>query len=513
MKAVYFDGDNGEKIRIEEIPENLKEEADNRRQDLIDAASMFSDELLEAALEGEPTPEMIRAAVRQGTISRDLTPVFMGSAYKNKGVQPLLDAVTLYLPDPTEVENEAIDLDKDEMRYPVRSVPEEPLVALAFKLEEGRFGQLTYLRIYQGTLAKGASIFNSRTRKETRVGRLVRMHSDEMEEIKDAGPGDIVALFGVDCASGDTFTSGRLRVAMTSIHVPDAVIHLSLTAKDNKSETNIAKALARFTKEDPTFRAHVDHDSAETIISGMGELHLEVYVERMRREYNAEVEVGAPQVAFREAISRRAEFNYVHKKQTGGSGQYGRVAGYVEPLENGDFEFVNEVRGGRIPTEFIPAVEKGFRSVLKKGRLIGFPVTGLKVVLQDGASHSVDSSDTAFQAAARGAFAEVYQRAHPQILEPIMRVSIEGPAEFQGTFVKSIMQRRGLVAGTTESEGFARVDADVPLSEMFGFSTDLRSSTQGKAEFTMEFARYAPAPAEVSKDLIETYTKENKSTS
>ena len=511
MKAIYFDGDNGEKIRIEDIPENLKEEAANRRQDLIDAASMYSDELLEAALESEPTAEMIRAAVRKGTLSRDLTPVFMGSAYKNRGVQPLLDAVLQYLPDPTEVENEAIDLDRDEMRYPVRSVPEEPLVALAFKLEEGRFGQLTYLRIYQGTLKKGDSIFNSRTKKEIRVGRLVRMHSDEMEEITDAGPGDIVALFGVDCASGDTFTSGRLRVAMTSIHVPDAVIHLSLKAKDNKSEANIAKALARFTKEDPTFRAHVDHDSSETIISGMGELHLEVYVERMRREYGAEVEVGAPQVAYREAISRRAEFNYVHKKQTGGSGQYGRVAGYLEPLENGEFEFKNEVTGGRIPTEFIPAVEKGFRSVLKKGRLIGFPVTGLKVVLQDGASHSVDSSDTAFQAAARGAFGDVYHKAHPQIIEPIMRVSIEGPTEFQGAFVKSIMQRRGLVAGTTESEGFARVDADVPLAEMFGFSTDLRSSTQGKAEFTMEFARYAPAPAEVSKDLIEKYTKDSKS--
>jgi elongation factor G len=511
MRAIYFDGENGEKVRIEEIPENLKEEAANRRQDLIDAASMYSDELLEAALEGEPTAEMIRAAVRKGTLSRDLTPVFMGSAYKNRGVQPLLDAVIDYLPNPTEVENDAIDLDKDEMRYPVRSVPEEPLVALAFKLEEGRFGQLTYLRIYQGTLKKGDSIFNSRTTKEIRVGRLVRMHSDEMEEITDAGPGDIVALFGVDCASGDTFTSGRLRVAMTSIHVPDAVIHLSLKAKDNKSEANIAKALARFTKEDPTFRAHVDHDSAETIISGMGELHLEVYVERMRREYDAEVEVGAPQVAFREAISRRAEFNYVHKKQTGGSGQYGRVAGYVEPLENGEFEFKNEVTGGRIPTEFIPAVEKGFRSVLKKGRLIGFPVTGLKVVLRDGASHSVDSSDTAFQAAARGAFADIYHQARPQILEPIMRVSIEGPTEFQGVFVKSIMQRRGLVAGTTESEGFARLDADVPLSEMFGFSTDLRSSTQGKAEFTMEFARYAPAPAEVSKELIEKYTKDSKS--
>ena len=507
MKASYFDGENGEKIRCEEIPANLREEAARRRHDLIDAASMFSDELLEAALEGEPTAEMIQEAVRRGTLKRELTPVFMGSAYKNKGVQRLLDGVIRYLPNPTEVENEAIDLEKGEMRYPLRIDAEEPLVALAFKLEEGRFGQLTYLRVYQGTLTKGNTIYNSRTRKDIRVGRLVRMHADEMEEIQDAGPGDIVALFGVDCASGDTFTSGRRRIAMTSMHVPDAVIHLSLKAKDNKSEANIAKALSRFTKEDPTFRARVDHESSETIISGMGELHLEVYVERMRREYQAEVEVGAPQVAYREAISRRAEFNYVHKKQTGGSGQYGRVAGYVEPLESGDFEFVNEVKGGAIPTEFISAVEKGFRSMLKKGRLIGFPVTGLKVTINDGAAHSVDSSDNAFQAAARGAFNEVYPHAKPQILEPIMRVSIEGPAEFQGAFVKGIMQRRGIVAGTTESEGFARLDADVPLAEMFGYSTDLRSATQGKAEYTMEFTRYAPAPAEISKELIENYIK------
>ncbi|TDI33013.1 MAG: elongation factor G [Acidobacteria bacterium] len=513
MKAYYFDGENGEKIRMEEIPANLKEEADRRRQDLIDAASMFSDELLEAALEGEPTREMIHEAVRRGTLARELTPVFMGSAYKNKGVQRLLDAVIHYLPNPTEVENEAIDLEKDEMRYPLRSDAAEPLVALAFKLEEGRFGQLTYLRIYQGTLKKGDTIYNSRTRKDIRVGRLVRMHADEMEDIKDAGPGDIVALFGIDCASGDTFTTNRRGIAMTSMHVPDAVIHLSLKAKDNKSEANIAKALGRFTKEDPTFRARVDHESSETIISGMGELHLEVYVERMRREYNADVEVGPPQVAYREAISRRADFNYVHKKQTGGSGQYGRVAGYVEPLESGDFEFVNEVRGGSIPTEFISAVEKGFRSVLKKGLLIGFPVTGLKVIVNDGASHSVDSSDTAFQAAARGAFRQVYPQAKPQILEPIMRVSIEGPAEFQGAFVRGIMQRRGIVAGTTESDGFARLDADVPLAEMFGYSTDLRSATQGKAEFTMEFARYAPAPAEVAKELIEKFLKSQETKS
>jgi len=510
MQALYFDGESGERVREAEIPAEMRDLAEEHRQALLDAATMFSDELLEAVLEERPTPEMIRDAVRRGTLSQQLTPVFLGSAYKNRGVQPLLDGVVAYLPDPTEVSNEAVDLDHDEARYPLRPDAEEPLVALAFKLDEGRFGQLTYIRIYQGSLRKGDTIYNSRTGKDVRVGRLVRMHADEMEDIDGGAAGDIMALFGIDCASGDTFTSGKRRISMTSIHVPEPVIHLAITAKDRKAEGNLAKALARFVKEDPTFRARIDEESGETIISGMGELHLDVYVERMKREYNAEVAVGQPQVAYREAISRRAEFDYVHKKQTGGSGQYGRVAGYVEPLESGEFEFINEVRGGSIPTEFIPAVEKGFQSMLRKGRLIGFPVTGLRVVVNDGASHSVDSSDMAFQAAARGAFVSVYGKAEPQILEPVMRVAVEGPAEFQGAFVKTVMQRRGIVVGTTEAEGFVRVEADVPLAEMFGYSTDLRSATQGKAEYTMELSKYAPVPREISEELIKKFGKPAK---
>ena len=512
MKAYYFDGENGEKIREEEIPTAMREAAEVKREELIEAASMFDDELLEAALEGTATEEMIQRAVRTGVIALQLCPVFVGSAYKNKGVQKLLDAVVAYLPNPTEIRNTALDLERDEQEFEVKADPKGKMVALAFKLEEGRFGQLTYLRIYQGTLNRGDSIFNTRINRDVRVGRIVRMHADEMEDITGATSGDIVALFGVDCASGDTFTADRWKVAMSSIHVPDAVIHLSISPKDRKAEGNLAKALARFSKEDPTFRTRVDRESGETIISGMGELHLDVYVERMKREYNAEVEVGQPQVAYREAISQRAEYNYTHKKQTGGSGQYGRIAGYVEPLENGEFEFVNEVRGGVISTEFIPAVEKGFKAVLEKGRLIGFPVTGLRVVLNDGATHAVDSSDNAFQAAARGAFNEVYFKAKPQILEPIMRVAVEGPGEFQGAFVKTVMQRRGIIIGTTESEGFVRVEADVPLSEMFGYSTDLRSSTQGKAEYTMEFSRYAPVPSEISEDLIKKFGKQTETT-
>jgi elongation factor G len=505
MKALYFDGDAGEKIRFEEIPADLRDEAESRRAELLDAVSLFSDELMEAALEDKATPEMIREAVRKATIAREIVPVFCGSAYKNKGVQPLLDAVTHYLPDPTEVVNEALDLEKAEERVVLKSDPTLPLVGLAFKLDETRFGQLTYIRVYQGVLRRGDSILNARTDKEVRVGRLIRMHADEMEDIDASHSGDIVALFGIDCASGDTFCDPKIRFAMTSMHVPAPVIHLTIKPKDKKAQANVAKALNRFVKEDPTFHSRVDEESGETVISGMGELHLDVYVERMKREYAAEVETGAPQVAYREAVTRKAEFNYTHKKQTGGSGQYGRVAGYVEPMAEGDFEFVDEIFGGSIPREYIPSVEKGFKSMMKKGRLIGFPVTGFRVVINDGAAHAVDSSDNAFQAAARGAFREVYDRAKPTILEPIMKVAIEGPTEFQGAFVRTVMQRRGVIVGTTEAEGFVRVEADVPLAEMFGYSTDLRSSSQGKAEYTMEFARYAPVPKEVEAELIKKY--------
>jgi elongation factor G len=505
MKARYFDGPNGDDLRVEEIPAALQAQAEEKRAEMLDAVSMYSDELMEAMLEEKVTPELIHAAIRKGTISLDLTPVFLGSAYKNKAIQPLLDAVTRYLPSPVEVTNEALDLSKGEAKVTLSSDVTAPFVALAFKLEEGRFGQLTYIRVYQGQLKKGDTIVNSRTGRDVRIGRLVRMHSDEMEDILDASAGDIVGLFGVDCASGDTFTSDKIQYSMTSMHVPEPVIHLSIKPKDKKAQANVGKALQRFTKEDPTFRARVDEESGETIISGMGELHLDVYVERMKREYGAEVETGAPQVAYREAISRKADFNYTHKKQTGGSGQFGRVAGYVEPMAEGDFEFVDETYGGSIPKEFIGSIEKGFKSMISKGRLIGFPVTGFRVVINDGAAHSVDSSDNAFQAAGRGAFRAVYSSARPQILEPIMKVSVEGPLEFQGAFVRTVMQRRGVIIGTTEEEGFVRVDTEVPLAEMFGYSTDLRSSTQGKGEYTMEFAKYSPVPSEVHKELVEKY--------
>ncbi|MBQ6674395.1 MAG: elongation factor G, partial [Spirochaetia bacterium] len=389
MKAIYFRGDNGLDVVEEEIPESLKAEAEEKRELMLDAASMFSDELAEAYLNGEDIPQdMIHDAVRKGVLARELVPVFMGSAYKNKGIQPLLDAVVRYLPAPEDVENTALDLDDNEKEIILKSDPRMPTVALAFKLEDGQYGQLTYIRIYQGVIKKGDELYNTRSKKKFKVGRLIRMHASTMEDISEGGCGDIVALFGVDCASGDTFCNPSLNYSMTSMYVPDAVISLSIKPVDKKAADNMAKAINRFTKEDPTFRCYVDEESNETIISGMGELHLDVYVERMKREYKAEVTTGAPQVAYRETITKRADFEYTHKKQSGGSGQYGKVCGFIEPLaeEGKNYEFVNEVKGGKIPTEYIPAVDKGFQASLAKGQLIKFPVVGVKVTVNDGQS-------------------------------------------------------------------------------------------------------------------------------
>jgi elongation factor G len=507
MKAVRFSGDDGQIITESDIPAEMLADAQKAREELLDAASMFSDELTEAILEDRVTEPLLRAAIRKGTLALKLTPVFMGSAYKNKAVQKLLDGVVDYLPDPTEVVNEGHDLTKDEEKVRLTIDDDKPTVALAFKLEDGRYGQLTYLRIYQGKLSRDMFITNMRTKKDHRIGRLVRMHSDEMEDIDAAGSGDIVAMFGIECNSGDTFTDGTVKINMTSMHVPDPVIGLAIKPVDAKSEANMTKALRRFTREDPTFRAGVDEESAETIIRGMGELHLEVYIERMKREYNAIVEVSPPQVAYRETVSQRAEFAYTHKKQTGGSGQFGRVCGYIEPCEQ-PYEFVDDVVGGAIPREFISAVEKGFRSMLSKGRLLGFPVVNVRVVINDGASHAVDSSDIAFQEAARGAWREGFDRAKPKLLEPIMRVVVEGPAEFSGGILGTLMQRRAMIIGSQDDAGMARIEAEVPLAEMFGYSTVLRSSTQGKAEFSMEFSRYLPVPTAMAEELMAKAAKE-----
>ncbi len=511
MKALYYDGSNGETIREETIPSELQSFADSKREEMVDKVSLFSDELTELILEEKELPtELIMEAVRIGTMSRELTPVFMGSAYKNKGVQPLLDAVTNYLPTPCDIDNQAINMDDEDKPVTLKSDFDEPTVALAFKLEDGQYGQLTYIRVYQGNLKKGDTVINVRTGKKVKIGRLVKMHASEMEDITEIPSGYIGALFGVDCASGDTFTDNSINVTMLSMHVPEPVISLAVVPKDNKAQINMSKALSRFTKEDPTFRTYVDDETNETIIEGMGELHLEVYVERMLREYSAEVETGNPRVSYRETITRKAEFDYTHKKQTGGSGQFGKVAGFMEPLEEGFFEFESKVVGGRIPTQYIPACEKGFESCMKKGPMLEFPVTGIKVTLVDGSAHSVDSSEMAFQAAARGAFLEAYAKAKPVIHEPIMKVEIESPTEFQGACMTLLNQRRGIILGAQDEGVMCRIEAQVPLSEMFGFSTVLRSSTQGKAQFTMEFSMYKQVPEQVAEEIKKNEREKNE---
>jgi len=510
MQAVYFDGENGEVVRTASIPENLVTLAEEKREVLIDAAAMFSDDLMEAALEGEVSAGLLLQAIRIGTLSRELTPVLMGSAYKNKGVQPLLDAVTDLLPCPADIENQALEMNNNEALMTLASDSEKPLVALAFKLEDGQYGQLTYIRVYQGTVAKGSALINSRSGKKVKVGRLVRMHADQMEDIDTIPAGHIGALFGVECASGDTFTEKNLHVSMTSMFVPEPVISLAIVPKDKTAENNMSKALNRFTKEDPTFRTHVNQETGDTIISGMGELHLDVYIERMRREYRAEVETGMPRVAYRETITRQGVFNYTHKKQTGGAGQYGRVAGYLEPVAEEDFIFESRISGGAIPTQYIPACEKGFRACLAKGPKMELPVTGIRVVIDDGAAHAVDSSEMAFQAASRGAFLEGYAKAAPVIQEPIMTVVVETPTEFQGVVMGSLNQRRGMILGSQDEGAICVIEARVPLADMFGYATVLRSATQGKAQFTMEFCEYKRVPQSIAEELVKKSEEEKK---
>ena len=513
MKAIYFDGPNGEDLRITDIPANLVDEANKYREELCDAASMFDDSLMEDIMEkgyNDLDEAKLKAAIRKGTLAEQFVGVFLGSAHVNKGIQPLLDAVRDYLPAPNEVKNVALDLDNNEAEVELESVDNKPCVALGFKLDDGQYGQLTYTRVYQGKIKKGEELYNTRNKKRFKVGRLVRMNSAAMEDINEGCAGDIVALFGVDCASGDTFVNGGVNYSMASMYVPEPVISLSITPKDKQAAMQMSKALNRFTKEDPTFRVHVDPESSETIIRGMGELHLEVYVERMRREYNCEVETGAPQVAYRESIGAKADFNYTHKKQSGGSGQYGRVAGFMEPIEEKDYEFVNSIKGGAIPNEFIPSCDKGFQRAMKEGSLIGAPIVGVRITINDGQSHPVDSNDNAFQTAAIGAFREGYMKAKPSILEPIMKVQIAAPNEFQGNIFGLINQRRGIIGESTDENGTTVVNAEVPLSEMFGFSTILRSSTQGKGEFTMEFLKYGKVPNTVAEELCKKYQEEKK---
>lgn len=517
MKAHFFDGDRGENIRVEEIPAEFQDEAEATRAAMLDAISLYSDEMMELMLEEKEVPaDLINKVVRDSVLKRTLTPVFMGSAFKNKGVQTLLDAVEKFLPSPLDRQYHATDWDKGEKGSkgePVEVYPDasKPLCAMAFKITDDTFGQLTYTRIYQGTIKKGESYYNPRIGKKQRIGRIVRMHSDDREELAEASAGDIIAVVGVDCASGDTFCQDGMNVTMENIFVPEAVIQLALKPEKQDDLVKISKALNRFMKEDPTFRVSVDEESNETLIAGMGELHLEIYVERIKREYKANVIVGQPKVNYRECPSIPAEYDYKHKKQTGGSGQFAHVVGSVEPLPEDseeNFIFINKTVGGSVPKEYLPGVEKGFKESIHKGPLGGYQVILTKVTLVDGTYHPVDSSEMAFKIAARSAFKQAFMETKPSILEPIMKVEVETPSEFQGPVQGDLSSRRGILLGSEMRSDYVVILAEVPLSEMFGYSTDLRSKTQGKAGFTMEFSAYKPVPSSIQDQLIKKHAED-----
>lgn len=512
-KAHYYDGPKGETIRIEDCPKELVDQVEEYRAEMLDKISMFDDKMMELMLEEKAIPEdMIHAAVKKAVHARQITPVYMGTAFKNKGVQTLLDAVLRYLPSPLERQYWGNDNDKGE-KIEIFADPKKPLCAMAFKIADETFGQLTYTRVYQGTIRKGESYLNPRMGKTQRVGRLVRMHSNDREDVDFAEAGDIIAMVGVECASGDTYCDENINVTMENMFVPEPVIELAIKPAKQEDLVKLSKALNRFMKEDPTFRVSVDKESNETRIAGMGELHLEIYVERMKREYKANVIVGQPKVNYREAPTASADFDYKHKKQTGGSGQYGHVVGTLHvneapKSEEESHEFINSTVGGSVPREFIPGVEKGYREVLDKGPLAGFKVINTKFELKDGTFHAVDSSEMAFKIAARQAFKQAFLEARPVILEPIMRVEVETPMDFQGPVQGDLSSRRGMLLGSDVRDEYAVILAEVPLGEMFGYSTDLRSKTQGKATFSMEFAAYRPVPSSIQEQLVKKFRED-----
>ena len=510
MKTLYNVGSSGESIEEkDEIPDKVKDLVEEKRRVLIETVADVDDEIAEIFLdEAEPTVQQLKAAIRRATIALKFTPVFIGSALSNKAVQPMLDGVIDYLPNPSEVQNVALDRKRNEAEVKLVPYNALPFVGLAFKLEESSFGQLTYIRVYQGTLRKGANVFNARNDKKVKVPRIVRMHSNEMEEVTEVGAGEICAVFGVDCASGDTFTDGRLGYSMSSMFVPEPVISLSIRPKNNKDSANFSKAMTRFQREDPTFRVTYDTESEQTIISGMGELHLSIYVERMRREYRVECETGKPQVAYREMIGNRVEFDHLLRKQTGGPGDFARVAGWMEPLDGPvENNFEQQVVGGSISEKFLFACQKGFHLSCERGPLIGHKVLGTRMVINDGATHDTDSSEMAFKNSTQQAFRKAFMEGAPFILEPLMKTVVTAPAEFQGDVIALLNKRNATINDTETGVDEVTIHSDCSLNSMFGFSTHLRASTQGKGEFTMEFSHYEKAPPQLQKELIQQYQK------
>uniref|UniRef100_T1JTG7 Elongation factor G, mitochondrial n=1 Tax=Tetranychus urticae TaxID=32264 RepID=T1JTG7_TETUR len=484
-KAIYFDGPHGEKVRHDEIPKDMRAEAVDRRQELVECISNVDDVLGEMFLEDKtPNNQDIKAAIRRNCISRKFIPVLVGSALKNKGVQPLMDSVISYLPNPAEVENFAFK-ESDDGSEPSKVIlspardKSSPFVGLAFKMEQTRFGQLTYIRTYQGSVSKGDIIWNARTGRKIKIPRLARMHSNNMEDISEAYAGDICAFFGSQIIYG-------------------------INSCTRSCYLDVCK--------DPTFHYTWDSDSKEMIVSGMGELHLEIYGQRMANEYDCPVELGKPKVAFRETLTAPCKFDYFHKKQSGGAGQYGRVVGILEPIpspRNTELIFSPEIVGNNIPKQFLPSIERGFRMMCEKGHLSGNKIRGIKFRLKDGQSHSVDSNDIAFACAAVGAIKQVQKLGRWHIIEPIMKLEVTVPYEFSGPAIAAICKRSGVIVNTEEASGYMAVSAEAPLNDMFGFTTELRTLSQGKGEFTMEFSKYAPVRGDVQQQLTSGYKDDN----
>jgi len=514
MQAITFEGDGGRHVVRGPIPAEYADKAATAREKMLDALSMHNDRMTELLLEEKPIDnDMIRRTIREATINRDIVPMMMGSAFKNKGVQPLMDAVCDFLPSPMDRSSFARDHDNEGTEIPMACDPDAPLVAMVFKITDESFGQLSYVRIYQGQIIKGRRYRNVRTNRMQRVGRIVRMHANDREDITDAGPGDIVALLGADCASGDTICGDGVNYSLESIFTAEPVISLSVTPATSTDQERMAKALSRFMKEDPTFHVSTDPKTGQTIIAGMGELHLEVYIERMRREFKAGVTVGIPKVSYREAPTAQVEFNYKHKKQTGGSGQFAHVVGRLIPLDEdaeSSYEFEDNITSGRIPAEYIPAVNKGFQEAMKKGPLAGYEIVGCKLCLDDGSYHSVDSSEMAFRIAARDAFIEAFKKSRPGLLEPIMNIEIEMPGEFQGPVVGDLNSRRGIILGTETRDSYVVIRAKVPLASMFGYATVIRGMTRGTGTFSMEMSHYAGVPAKIAEEILEQLREENE---
>ncbi len=513
---VWDDSGLPENYEIQDVPEDMKDKVEEYREKLIETALEQDDDLLMAYLEGEePEIDEIKRCIRKGTIALDFFPTYCGSAFKNKGIQPVLDAVVDFLPNPVEVPPQPeVDLEGNETGEYAIVDPDRPLRALAFKIMDDRFGALTFTRIYSGRIKKGDTVLNTATGKTERIGRMVEMHADSREELTEAQAGDIIAIVGMkNVQTGHTLCDPDHPATLEPMVFPDPVISIAIKPKDKGSTEKLGVALSKMMAEDPSFRVETDEDSGETIIKGMGELHLDIKVDILKRTYGVEVEMGKPQVAYRETITKKVEDSYTHKKQTGGSGQFGKIDYIIEPGETGSgFEFESKVTGGNVPREFWPAIEKGFKSMMDQGVLAGFPLLDVKITLMDGAYHAVDSSAVAFETAARGAFRQSMPKAGPQLLEPIMKIDVFTPEDNVGDVIGDLNRRRGMIKAQEAGPTGVRVKAEAPLSEMFGYIGDLRTMTSGRGQFSMEFDHYAPCPKNVADEVIKE-TKERNAAS